>query len=121
MEIELGELEEDARRQARALDEIEAYKEELLAGLPIPGLEVRDGDVFRNGVQFDRLNTAQQVDIAVEIAKLRAGELGVCCVDGIELLDSGAFDEFRERALDSGLQLFVSRVTDDAFQINITD
>lgn len=121
MEVELGELEADARRQTQALNDIEAYKEELLAGLPIPGLEVRDGDVYRNGVQFDRLNTAQQVGIAVEIAKLRAGELGVCCVDGIELLDTAAFEEFRDRALESGLQLFVSRVADHEFQINIID
>ncbi|MNE63998.1 hypothetical protein D3C80_1593820 [compost metagenome] len=85
--------------------------------MPIPGLEVRDGEVFRNGITFDRLNTAQQVDIAVEIAKLRAGELGVICVDGIEALNSQAFDEFRERALQSGLQLFVSRVSDEEFTV----
>lgn len=117
MEQELVDLEQDAKNQTAALDEIEKYKSELLASLPIPGLEVKDGEVLRNGVQFDRLNTAQQVDIAVEIAKLRAGDLGVICVDGIELLDSGAFEEFRARALESGLQLFVSRVSDEEFSV----
>lgn len=117
LEKELAELQADCAGQNKALVDIEAYKAELLASLPIPGLEVKDGDIYRNGVHFDRLNTAQQVDIAVEIAKLRAGELGVCCVDGIELLDSAAFEEFRDRALDSGLQLFVSRVSDDAFEV----
>ena len=41
----------------------------------------------------------------------------MCCVDGIELLDSATFDAFRERAIDSGLQLFVSRVSDHDFQV----
>jgi DNA repair exonuclease SbcCD ATPase subunit len=118
LETELEELTGDAERQTQALAGIEQYKSDLLDSLPIPGLEVKDGEIFRNGVQFDRLNTGQQVDVAVEIAKLRAGELGVVCVDGIELLDSGAFEEFRDRAIKSGLQLFVSKVSDDDFAIN---
>jgi DNA repair exonuclease SbcCD ATPase subunit len=118
LETELEGLVDEAAQQTRALSDIEKYKSELLDSLPIPGLEVKGGEVFRNGVQFDRLNTAQQVDIAVEIAKLRAGGLGVICVDGIELLDSGAFDAFKTRSIESGLQLFVSKVSDDDFSIN---
>lgn len=117
LETELEELTGDAERQTKALAGIEQYKSDLLDALPIPGLEVKDGEVFRSGVLFDRLNTAQQVDIAVEIAKLRAGDLGVACVDGIELLDTGSFEAFRDRAIDSGLQLFVSKVSDDSFSI----
>lgn len=118
LEEELKQLQEDAARQTKALDEIDAYKLALLAELPIPGLEVIDGELYRDGVQFDRLNTAQQVDIAVEVAKLRAGPLKIACVDGIELLDSDAFEAFRERAIESGLQLFVSRVSDGDFEVN---
>ncbi len=121
MEKELVDLQKDADSQTQALADIEAYKTELLSSLPIPGLEVIDGEVFRAGVPFDRLNTAQQVDIAVEIAKLRAGDLGVICVDGLELLDPNAFAEFRERALESNLQLFVSRVTDEEFSVKTSN
>lgn len=121
LETELEDLTTEAERQTQALTGIEKYKSDLLDALPIPGLEVKDGEIFRSGVQFDRLNTAQQVDIAVEIAKLRAGELGVVCVDGIELLDTGAFEAFRDRALSSGLQLFVSKVSDEGFSIKTDD
>lgn len=117
MREELQDLKDDAARQTQALADIDAYKIELLASLPIPGLEVIDGELFRDGVAFDRLNTAQQVDIAVEIAKLRAGELAICCVDGLELLSSEAFEEFKQRAIESGLQLFVTRVSDEEFNI----
>lgn len=117
MEGELEFLKKDAERQSEAIKAIDQYKSDLLSSLPIPGVEVIDGEVYRDGIPFDRLNTAQQVWIAVEIAKLRSGELGVCCVDGLELLDKDAFNEFRDRCLESGLQLFVSRVSDEEFQV----
>lgn len=117
LESELSDLVEDADKQTKSIGRIDDYKKQLLAGLPIPGVEVVDGEIYRNGVIFDRLNTAQQVSIAVEIAKLRAGDLGVCCVDGLELLSTDAFEEFRERCLESNLQLFVTRVNDSEFTV----
>jgi predicted ATP-dependent endonuclease of OLD family len=120
MEKDLADLQADASNQTKALEDIDAYKIELLASLPIPGLEVVDGELFRDGVAFDRLNTAQQVEIAVEIAKLRAGELGICCVDQIEMLDSATFEAFREQLMDSGLQMFVTKVSDGEFEIKTT-
>lgn len=121
MELELTALEDESAAQTQALAAIEKYKSDLLASLPIPGLEVTDGEIFRNGVHFDRLNTAQQVAISVEIAKLRAGDLGVVCVDGLELLDKDAFEEFKTKSIESGLQLFVTRVSDEEFAINSGD
>lgn len=118
LESELETLRQDADSQTKALEDIDAYKMRLLSDLPIPGLEVKDGEILRDGLPFDRLNTAQQVDIAVKIAKLRAGKLGVVCVDGLELLDSAKFDAFRESSLESGLQLFVTRVGNNDFEIN---
>lgn len=125
MRTELSALQTEAAQQTKALEDIEQYKSDLLASLPIPGLEVRDGEIFRNDVPFDRLNTAQQVEVAVEIAKLRAADLGVICVDRIECLDSSSLEAFRKSALESGLQLFVTRVADqvdgEGFQIETDD
>ena len=124
MTEELEQLRADADAQTEALKALELYKSELLDKLPIPGLEVRAGEIYRNGVIFDQLNTAQQVDIAVDIAKLRAGELGLVCVDRVECLDSKMFESFRERLIASGLQAFVTRVgdTEDGnFEIDTTN
>ena len=117
LRTELSTLQADAERHTAALEKINEYKVLLLEHLPIPGLEVRDGEIFRNGIPFDRLNTAQQVEIAVEVAKLRAADLGVVCVDGLELLDTNTLAAFRESALASGLQLFITRVSDSGFAI----
>lgn len=114
---ELEDLKADEASQTKALTDIEKYKSDLLSSLPIRGLEVRDGEIFRDDVPFDRLNTAQQVEVAVEVAKLRAGELGVVCVDGLELLDNNTFEAFRDGAIASNLQLFVTRVGDGDFSI----
>ncbi|MDP3328761.1 hypothetical protein [Parvibaculum sp.] len=110
-------LREDAERQTAALESLEAYKSELLSALPIDGLSVVDGEIFRHEIPFDRLNSGQQVEIAVEIAKLRAGPLGIICVDGIELLDAKHFESFKEQALASDLQLFVARVGDSDMEL----
>lgn len=118
MEEELTTLQDAAAKQTKALADLEDYKLKLISELPIPGLVVQDGEIYRNGVHFDRLNTAQQVMIAVEIAKLRAGELGIVCVDRMEMLDKNTFEMFEESARESGLQMFVTRVTDEELQIN---
>lgn len=118
---ELEQLKADSQARTEALAALDAYKAELLASLPIPGLEVTEGKLYRYGVPFDRLNTAQQVEIAVEIAKLRAGEIGLICVDGLELLDPEHYEAFREQAEASGLQMVVSRVTDEPLTISGKD
>jgi DNA repair exonuclease SbcCD ATPase subunit len=117
MADELDGLQAQSHGLTEALDALDAYKAELLASLPIPGLEVVEGRLQRYGIPFDRLNTAQQVEIAVEIAKLRAGELGLICVDGLELLDEEHYEAFRQAAAASGLQLIVSRVGSGALEV----
>jgi len=117
LRAEADELKEDAALQTKTIEDLEAYKSKLLASVPIDGLEVKDGEIYRHGVPFDTLNTAQQVQIAVEVAKLRSGDLGVMCVDGLESLSDRTFNAFREAALTSGVQMFVTRVSNHQFGI----
>lgn len=117
MQEELSDLRKDAESQSNALDAIDQFKSDLLANLPIPGIEIRDGEIYRDGVMFDRLNTAQRVGIAFDIAKLRAGNLRLCCLDGMELLDSNSLAEIQKQASDSDMQVFVTRVKDEEFSV----
>ena len=121
MNGELDSLKADAEKQTARIDARETYKAELLNNLPIKGLEVNERGVFRDGIPFDRLNTGQKVAVAVEIAKLRAGNLGIACVDGLELLDTEHYEEFRNAASASGLQLFITRVDDHEFTVTTGD
>ena len=117
MKSEAHELERQADSLTGALERLEEYKASLLETLPIPGLEVRGGDIFFFGVPFERLNSACQVAVAVELAKLRAGKLGIVCVDGIERLDPEAFHAFKQAAINSGVQMVVTRVGDTPFTV----
>lgn len=121
MSDEAEQLRADAETAGKILSALDGYKSELLASLPIPGLEVVSGDVLYRGVPLDRVNTAQQMQIAVELAKLRAGSLGLICVDGAERLDPAAFEQFRDAALASGLQLVVTRVDDGPLAVEVVE
>lgn len=117
---EVTKLERDSTAQTKALEEIVAYKAELLSKLPIPGLEVKDGNLFQGGVPFERINKAQQARIAIEIAKLRAGDLRVVCVDDLEMLDAEHREELIRLAAENDLQFFVTRVNDQGGDLTIT-
>jgi exonuclease SbcC len=112
MEDEARKLSEESERLTAALSGLEKLKSSLLASLPVAGLEVRDGEIFVDGVPFDRVNESARVRLAIEVAKLRAGELGLIAVDGLECMDSATFAEFEKAAVESGLQFVISRVAD---------
>jgi energy-coupling factor transporter ATP-binding protein EcfA2 len=110
-------LKEESEKLSGALTGLDNLKEGLLRELPIQGLEIKEGEIYCKDIIFDKLNTAEQVKIAVEVAKLRANELGIICVDGIERLDNDTFNEFKHKAIESGLQMIVTKVGDSELRI----
>lgn len=101
----LAELKENgAKRAARAaqlsalIEKLDELKEKTLAELNIPGVSVEDGEITYGGVPFCRLNTATQWQLAIKLARLRAGELPIVCCDGLEALDDENWAAFRESA-----------------------
>jgi len=118
MENEARKLSEESESLTSALAKLEALKSSLLSSLPIPGLEVRDGEVYVNDVPFDRVNESARVQLAIEVAKLRAGDLGLIAVDGVECMDSATFAAFEKAAEESGLQFIASMVSDSPLAID---
>lgn len=103
----------------QALSNLETLKGNLLQNLPIKGLEVIDGEIYLDKIPFERLNTAKQIKISIEIAKLLAGELNVICIDGFERLDEEATQEFIRQAEESDYQFFITKVTNDNLNIQV--
>ena len=112
MEREVESLGSQAEALSNGIDGLDGLKRALLERLPIKGLEIRAGDVFVDGVPFDHVNLAKQVEVAVQVAKLRAGKLGLIVVDRIESLDSETLEIFKAAAVEAGLQVFTSKVSD---------
>lgn len=119
-----GEARDEAERAAgryaaftAARERVFALRQRLLEQLPIPGLTVSDGDIYLDGVEFDSLSGAQQVELALEVASRAPGRLGLIVVDELERLDADRFALFREAVERRGdvIQVLAARaeVTED--------
>jgi len=93
--------------QLKALDELKMAK---LSESAIPGVEVVDGQVFVDGLNFDtQVNRARQITTAFQVVALAAGELGFMVCDNAESLVGTTWEEFCEAARGSGFQVLASR------------
>jgi energy-coupling factor transporter ATP-binding protein EcfA2 len=119
LRVEADRLQGDSERMTKTLEGLQAYKAELLAAIPIPGLQIEDGQLLREGLPFERLNEAQRVEIAFEVAAMRAGRLRIVCVDGIERMDDAHLAAFKARAQEVELQCFVTMVSPDGEALTI--
>lgn len=109
--------EADSKALTDRLARLDALRLRILSNLPIHGVTVENGQVMKDGVTYDRLNTAQQIAIAVAIAKIRSKDLGIVCVDGLECLDEENFQAFETAMQGSGLQCFITRVTNTPMEV----
>ena len=101
-----------SNKMTKALDDLQSLKEDLCKDLPIEGLEIKDGMLCFNGVQFQTLNTAAKVKLVVKLAELSAGDLGLIVIDNSEALDADTYELFIEEANKSDLMFVVARVTE---------
>jgi energy-coupling factor transporter ATP-binding protein EcfA2 len=110
-------LEQEAERLTGTIDRLDVLKASLLEKLPIKGLEIRAGQVYADGIPFERVNRGRQIQVALKVAKLRAGKLGLIVVDNAEALDPETFQAFEAAAAATGLQFVVGRVTAGEFAV----
>lgn len=82
------------------------------ANMPIKGVTVENGDILIDGLPIENLNEGDSYKIAIEIAKAKAGELKVILVDGFEKFCTKEKNLFIEKAKESGLQFFITEVSD---------
>jgi len=117
LEADAEKLEGEAHKLTEAGDGLAALKGRLLQNIPIPGLEIRDGNILLNGIAFEHVNDAERYRIAIEVARLKAGELGLIVLDRAEIFDSASWESFRQAALASGLQIVAARVSDGPLEV----
>lgn len=113
--------EDDAMELSGALAALDRLKASLLEKLPIKGLEIREGAVFVDGLPFERVNHARKLEVAFQVAKLRAGRVGLIVCDGLESMDADTFRQWAEAAAKADLQFVVGRVGSGALAVrNVT-
>jgi hypothetical protein len=119
-------FQEDSERHTQMLEAIERIIGELTSSLPIKGLEVRDGDVwFKDPEQpdaeahvWDRINTAKQIDLAVDICLESQGRLKLVRLDNLEHLSLATQTRMLRRLASKGASILGARVGDGPLKIN---
>ena len=117
---EADEHESESEAITEALSRLEDLKRDVISNLPIgDGITINaDGEIEdEDGVPFERLNTAKQIEIATSVATERVEECGLVCIDGMERLDDETMAAFREWAEETDLQLIVTRVGEGELSI----
>lgn len=95
------------------IKQLDEFKVDLLKNIPIEGLNIVDGQMLLDGVLFETVNHAKQIQFCLNVANLRGLELPLVCVDGLEAMDQHSFDLFVKEAEKTDMQFFVTRVTED--------
>jgi len=85
------------------------------AKLPIAGMKLENGvvKILNNNdsyVPVDNLSEGEKLQLCIDIAKAKCGELKVILVDGFEKLDENKQKLFIEKAKKSELQYFITKV-----------
>lgn len=113
------ELQKKSEQLTASLSELDSFRRRLISDLPIDGLEVNDKTILVNGIPFDQLNTAQKIQIAVDVACLRAqdSQLPIVWVDGAEALDEEHFEFFCDALKKKKVRALVGRRTDKPFEV----
>jgi hypothetical protein len=97
------------------VERLDVIKKQNLDTLPIPGLEVRNGQIFYDGLDYDKqTNTGQQFKIAVQISALRFGALPFMIADKGEHLDSASWQEIAEAVEGTDIQILMTCVDPDS-------
>jgi AAA domain-containing protein len=117
VQAEVNDLADHAERYDTTVSNLKALKATLTGSLPIPGMEVKDGDIYIDGVAFDRVNLSRKVAAAIRLAKHYAGTLPIMCVDGLECMGDTMWEAFKAAMADGGLQMFVTRVGKGALRV----
>ncbi|MGE4191695.1 MAG: hypothetical protein AB7G12_17560 [Thermoanaerobaculia bacterium] len=116
-DAERAEVQSDAL--SAAIGRLDDLRNQLVAQIPVAGVSIEDGQLKVDGHLFDRVNRARQVRVVVQAARLRAGKLPLLCVDGLECLETEAFDAFIRELESEDVQAFLTKVDPDGGPLRV--
>ena len=117
----LKNYQELAAKYDRLLEKTKKLSTELIkkSQMPIENLGIDENmRITINGLPLSNLSTAEQIKVAMNIARATAGGLKLICVDKFEALSTNAQKEFLEEAEKDDFQYFISKVDDGNMKIS---
>lgn len=104
--------EAEAKVLTAGIEGLDALRDKLLASCPVAGLEVREGMVYVDGLPFERVNSARQIEVCLEVARLRVKDVPLLVSDHGEALDAANWAALETKAAALGMNLIVARRTE---------
>lgn len=97
------------------VEQARAERAKLLDGakMPLPGLDVVDGELVYQGAKWDSMSGSGQLKVATAVVRELNPECGFVLVDKLEQMDPITLFEFGEWAEAQGLQVIGTRVAVD--------
>jgi len=101
-------LEETSTAYSDGIEKIDNEKENLLtsAPFPVPGLGFSEDGVTFNGIPFEQLAGAQQIQISMAVAMALNPQVRVVLIDDASLLDRDHFAVVKDMAKEHGFQVW---------------
>jgi hypothetical protein len=121
-EAEAREHAQTYREMDEAVTALRKLRKDKMSETPIPGLEMREGMVYYDGLPLDGgINTAKQVEVAVKIAahSLNEESIPFMILDNAEMLDKETLEGFLAGAKGAGFQIVYGEVSRDGEPLSV--
>lgn len=116
-EHELRQIDTEIQHLEKAMQQLDKLKQAKLESSPIPGVELREGEIFIDGIPFDAVNLARRIDVAIQIAAQNPGKLPLMLLDDAEHLSQDNWEAFKQAAMESGFQIISARVDNQPLSV----
>ncbi len=103
------------------IERLDTLRSGLLSSVPVAGLEIREGAVFVDGLPFERVNTARQIEIALRVAQLRAKDVPLLVSDHGEALDAANLAALKDRAKALGMHVILAVRTEGPLTVESSE
>jgi hypothetical protein len=82
------------------------------AKIPIDGLTVEDGVPLINGLPISNLSGGELLELCVEIAAAKPGQLNILLIDEVGRLDTRSRSNLYRKCIEKGISFIATRATD---------
>lgn len=106
-------------RLTGVLESLDRLKQSRLDSLPVPGLDVRDGKAYVDGVEWPYVNRGRLGEVAFQLSTSRAGDLGFLVVDDAEHWDGETWEAFVDYCTSKEYQVLAAKVDPESGPLKI--
>lgn len=117
LEKEIAEKAGRALVLTNVLDRLKLLRYEKQKSNPVPGLEIKDGEIWYHGLRFDAVNTGKRYELCIQLAIMRSGKCPLIVVDDMINIDDDRWRGFIAAAKGSGFQIVAARLDTGALRI----